>query len=168
MKYLTGFGIFFLAVAVCLTLLQHFTQVTTPQPIQFTEQVLIDGHLFTVEMATNNESREIGLMFRKNLAANKGMLFIFDKPAHQAFWMKNTLIPLDILFFNNQGTLLGVAANTPICTKDPCGSVDGGAAVSQWVLELKAGTAARLGFQVGKTHLVRESQPTSTPTQNSK
>ena len=73
---------------------------------------------FTVEMATNWTQQERGLMFRKELAPNAGMLFDFGNESMQAFWMKNTLIPLDMLFIKANGTVARIASNAKPLSED--------------------------------------------------
>ncbi|HEY5412329.1 MAG TPA: DUF192 domain-containing protein, partial [Caulobacteraceae bacterium] len=74
-----------------------------------------DGHVhrFRVEIADNAASRARGLMFRRSLAPDAGMLFDFKTPQHVSFWMKNTLIPLDILFLDKDGYIINLAVNAP-------------------------------------------------------
>ena len=73
----------------------------------------------TVEVADDPEERQEGLMYREALEPDSGMLFIFDEPGTLSFWMKNTLIPLDILYFGPQGRYLGGQTMLP-CEEDPC------------------------------------------------
>jgi uncharacterized membrane protein (UPF0127 family) len=73
----------------------------------------------TVEVADSERARERGLMGRKHLPANRGMLFVFPEPVRDGFWMKNTLIPLSIAFFNGRGRVLRIMVMTP-CRADPC------------------------------------------------
>jgi uncharacterized membrane protein (UPF0127 family) len=73
----------------------------------------------TVEIADDPQERQMGLMNREALNPDSGMLFIFDAPAVLTFWMKDTLIPLDIIFFGSQGELLGGETMLP-CEEDPC------------------------------------------------
>lgn len=110
--------------------------------------VELDGHRFSVELATDNASRQHGLMMRTTLAADHGMLFAFPAIGPQAFWMKNTLIPLDILYFDEQKRLVSVQQDVPPCKADPC-PVYPSAAPAIYVLELPAGTSQRMGFKAG-------------------
>jgi uncharacterized membrane protein (UPF0127 family) len=78
-----------------------------------TSQVRIAGHPLKVEVAASDEQRMQGLMFRKKMGANDGMLFIFDEPAYHAMWMKNTLIPLSVAFVDAQGAILNILDMEP-------------------------------------------------------
>ncbi|MGH8402949.1 MAG: DUF192 domain-containing protein [Gammaproteobacteria bacterium] len=109
-----------------------------------TRHVELDGHRFTVEIADSDSARERGLMFRTHMAADHGMLFVFSDVEPRIFWMKNTLIPLDILFFNAQHRLINVSADTPPCKADPCPTYPS-TAPAKYVLELNAGMAAKIG-----------------------
>jgi uncharacterized protein len=113
-----------------------------------TPAVELHGQRFSVEFATDDASRERGLMMRTTLAPDHGMLFAFSYQAPQAFWMKNTLIPLDILYFDTDRRLVSTQLNVPPCKADPC-PVYPSNAPARYVLELSAGTANRIGVQVG-------------------
>ncbi len=102
-------------------------------------------HNFTVELAVTPEQRARGLMFRQNLAADAGMLFDFGAPGKVAMWMKNTLISLDMIFIRSDGIIANISSDTVPMSLSPVpsnGPVRG-------VLELRAGTAARLGIRPG-------------------
>jgi uncharacterized membrane protein (UPF0127 family) len=109
--------------------------------------VTADGksHHFTVEIADTPDERETGLMNREQLAADAGMLFDFKAPEDVAFWMKNTLIPLDMLFIDQSGHIVNIAERTVPNSLVPIGSVKPVRAV----LEVNGGTAARLGIKPG-------------------
>jgi uncharacterized membrane protein (UPF0127 family) len=78
-----------------------------------TARVKVAGHELKVEVAATDEQRTQGLMFRKNLGPNEGMLFIFDEPAYHAMWMKNTLIPLSVAFVDASGEILNILDMEP-------------------------------------------------------
>jgi uncharacterized membrane protein (UPF0127 family) len=112
--------------------------------------VELKGHSFDIEIAADDASRERGLMFRDTMPADHGMLFLFERPAVQTFWMKNTHIPLDILYFDQNYKLVSMSARTPPCYSpgDNC-PIYPSAAPAQYVLELNAGTAEKLGVKPG-------------------
>jgi uncharacterized membrane protein (UPF0127 family) len=78
-----------------------------------TEIVKVGSHRLKVEVAQTDAEREQGLMFRKQLGRDDGMLFVFDEPAYHAMWMKNTLIPLSVAFIDAQGTILNILDMEP-------------------------------------------------------
>ena len=100
---------------------------------------------FTVEVADTEATRDRGLMFRKSLAAERGMLFDFHTPQPVAFWMKNTLIPLDMLFIDADGRVISIARNAVPLSEAQIPS--GGDVVE--VLELRGGRAAEIGAETG-------------------
>lgn len=104
-------------------------------------------HVFQVEIADTDEERALGLMFRETMAADHGMLFIFPEAGERYFWMKNTPLPLDIIFASENGEVVHVAANTTPFSERIIPS--NGAA--KYVLELNAGTAKRIGLKPGST-----------------
>jgi uncharacterized membrane protein (UPF0127 family) len=103
------------------------------------------AYKFEVEIVTTPETRAQGLMFREKLAANAGMLFIYPGEQPVSFWMKNTLIPLDMLFLKANGSIAHIAHNAVPHDETP---IDSGAAVLA-VLEVKGGTADALGIKEG-------------------
>lgn len=101
----------------------------------------------TVEVVQTDAARQRGLMYRKHLAPDAGMLFIFEREEPHTFWMRNTLIPLDMIFIKSDWTVLGIVENaTPL--SDELRSVPG---ASQYVLEVNAGFSRRHGLQAGTT-----------------
>jgi uncharacterized membrane protein (UPF0127 family) len=98
-----------------------------------------------VEIADNTEARELGLMYRQRLAQNSGMLFVFKQPQHLTFWMKNTEIPLDMIFVRADGTVAGIVENTEPFSERQVG-VTGN---SQYVLEVNGGFARRHRIKAG-------------------
>ena len=111
--------------------------------------VEVGGERYTVEVADDDTERARGLMFRDRLEAGHGMLFIHDHEGPQAYWMKNTRIPLDILYFDDERTLVSQRRDVPPCTLgNGCPSYPSNAP-ARYVLELNAGEAARLRLQDG-------------------
>lgn len=104
-------------------------------------------HRFTVEVARSEGEQAQGLMNRASLAADRGMLFPFPQPKFASFWMRNTLIPLDMIFIRADGTIDRIAENAVPNDETPIAS---GGEVSA-VLELAGGTAARLGIDESAT-----------------
>ncbi len=102
---------------------------------------------FVVEVADDSQERQQGLMFRTELGPNRGMLFIFDQEEPQTFWMKNTLIPLDMVFISSAGTVVSVQRAIP-CEADPCQLYPSGAPAI-YVLEIAGGLADQLGIVQG-------------------
>jgi uncharacterized membrane protein (UPF0127 family) len=100
---------------------------------------------FQVEVARNDADRAQGLMFRRSMPADQGMLFDFGRVEPVSMWMQNTYLSLDMLFIRPDGTIARIAANTePLSTR----TIPSGEPVLA-VLELNAGTAARLGIKAG-------------------
>lgn len=102
-------------------------------------------HRFRVEVARTPEQQEKGLMFRRHVPADGGMIFPTDPPREAVFWMKNTLVPLDMVFIRADGTIARIAAMTAPLSLD---NVDAGEPVAA-VLELAGGRAAALGIVAG-------------------
>lgn len=104
-------------------------------------------HSFNVDIADEPSEVQLGLMNRAEMAADAGMIFDFGAPREASMWMKNTLIPLDMLFFTSDGTIVAIARNT---TPGSLRTVNPGMPV-KGVLELNANRAAQLGIQPGDT-----------------
>lgn len=100
---------------------------------------------FTVEVATTSEEQATGLMYRREMAADAGMLFVYPAGSRVTMWMKNTLIPLDMVFISPAGRVTHVVERTVPMSNELIGSNGPVRAV----LELNAGTASRLGIKVG-------------------
>lgn len=106
-----------------------------------------ETHAFTVELANDPEEISYGLMNRESLGADAGMLFDFGNPREPAMWMKNTLIPLDMLFMTSDGNVVMIARNT---VPGSLRTISPGMPVKA-VLELNGGRAAELGIEPGDT-----------------
>ena len=102
---------------------------------------------FSVEIAETEKQRQRGLMFRKSLPAKAGMIFLFPSKTRGGFWMKNTLIPLSIAFYDGRGRILRILDMKP-CRADPCPVYDPRVAY-RGALEVNAGAFRRFGVRVG-------------------
>lgn len=114
-----------------------------------TPWVELAGERFQVEIADDDAERARGLMFRDEMPAGHGMLFIHDRQEPQAYWMKNTRIPLDILYFDQERRLVSQQRDVPPCSAgDRCPPYPS-RGPARYVLELNAGQAARLKLEDG-------------------
>jgi uncharacterized membrane protein (UPF0127 family) len=102
-------------------------------------------HKFTVELALSGPQMEQGLMFRRSLAPDAGMLFDFQTPTNVTMWMKNTLIPLDMLFLDGGGQVIDIHERAVPQSLDMISA----RGPSRYVVELNGGTAERLGIRPG-------------------
>jgi uncharacterized membrane protein (UPF0127 family) len=102
---------------------------------------------FLVEVADTPAKREMGLQYRRELADDRGMIFIFPVESQQSFWMKNTPIALDMIFINRDRRIVGIVEQTTPFSLDPRFV----SAQSQFVLEIRGGLAKRFGIQSGDT-----------------
>jgi uncharacterized membrane protein (UPF0127 family) len=124
--------------------------ITKAQPDLPKQKLVIitrDGvhHDFNVEMAITPDQQTVGLMFRKNVPPDGGMLFDWGSPRASQMWMRNTLVPLDMVFINADGTIRSIAENT---VPESLAVIDSRGPVRA-TLELAAGTTARLNIRVG-------------------
>ncbi|RYD14786.1 MAG: DUF192 domain-containing protein [Lysobacteraceae bacterium] len=110
--------------------------------------VELAGQRYSIEIAEDDAARAQGLMNRTEMPVDHGMLFVFPDDAPRAFWMKNTKIPLDMLFFDAERRLVSVQRDVPPCIADPCRGYSSGAP-ARYVLELNAGQASKLGVHPG-------------------
>ena len=114
-----------------------------------TETITLAGEQFTVELALNTHARARGLMFREELPAHTGMLFVFARPAPRSFYMKNCLIDLDIIFAAADGAIARIHTMKAPVSGEPLQYYHSGVAV-KYAIELPAGACARLGLQPGQ------------------
>ena len=132
------------AIAVLVTLcVNPAAQAASIQPLEIATKSGV--RVFSVEMATTEEEKQTGLMYRKELADGKGMLFDFSPEQQISMWMKNTYISLDMIFIRADGRILRIAENTePHSTK-----IISSGGLARGVLEVVAGTAQKYGIQPG-------------------
>jgi len=101
-------------------------------------------HNINAELASTPQQREIGLMFRNAMPANDGMLFVFEQPGQQCFWMRNTLIPLSVAFIGDDGTVVNIDDMKPQTLDSHCS-----AKPVRFVLEMNEGWFAKRGIKAG-------------------
>ena len=111
----------------------------------FSEQQLT----INVEVATTSMQRTIGLMFREGLAENRGMLFDYKEQAVLRVWMRNTLIPLDVVFVSSEGWVVSILKGLQPCIKEPCEIYDS-TEKARYMLEINAGTADKNKIAIGE------------------
>ncbi|NVJ96813.1 MAG: DUF192 domain-containing protein [Alphaproteobacteria bacterium] len=143
-----AFAGFFLSLFLCV-----FAAMRAVADVGSLTVETADGteHHFGVELALTPEARAQGLMFRRELGPNKGMLFVFPDADRRSFWMKNTYIPLDIIFIRRNGTIANIVESAEPETLTSRSSTGRASAV----LEIPGGRAAELGIKAGD--LVRHS-----------
>jgi uncharacterized protein len=117
------------------------------QNLPISAYATIAGRKFELEVAKTPQQQQIGLMYRTSLADNRGMLFVFASPQPTRFWMKNTLIPLDMIFLR-EGQVIAIETAVPPCKTTTCPTYGTDTAIDR-VIELKSGTTAQIGLKVG-------------------
>ena len=137
--------------SLVLMLVLACTQRSTPAPATTATPaadaaapriILPDHSAIFVEVASDDATREQGLMYRDHMAEDRGMIFLFPQAGEYAFWMKNTLIPLDMIWMDADHRIVHIAHDVPPCKADPCPNYPPNAKASS-VLELAAGVAAK-------------------------
>ena len=130
------------AVAALIGVLPSLTFAAPELPVI---ELTAGMHRIEAEVVNTQETRMRGLMFRREMEDDHGMIFVFRDPAHQTFWMHNTLIPLDMIFIKPDRTILGIVRNATPETDDPR-DVPGD---SLYVLEVNGGWCQRNGVNAG-------------------
>ena len=136
-----------LSTALLITALSAATPAAAQQIPQTGLPVVELGagmHLIHAEVARTDEQRAIGLMARKEMAPNAGMIFVFEQPAQQCFWMRNTLIPLSAAFVADDGTIVNIVEMQPLSDASHCS-----AKPVRYVLEMNKGWFDKRGLKAG-------------------
>ena len=120
----------------------------TPEPVKGPRAVFPSQTVYRLEVAVTPQEQTQGLMFRESLPPRTGMLFSYSDNAPHRFWMKNTMIPLDIIWLDREGKVIFLSENTPPCVADPCPSY-GPDAPSVRVIEIAGGMAKKEKVKVG-------------------
>jgi uncharacterized membrane protein (UPF0127 family) len=130
-------------LALAFTTLPAVAQQGQPQRLE-TITLNAGMHNIRAEVALTPEQRATGLMYRREMAAHEGMLFVFEQAAPQCFWMKNTLLPLSIAFLADDGTVVNIADMKPQTLDSHCS-----AKPVRYALEMNQGWFAKRGIQTG-------------------
>lgn len=153
-----GFAVFFVGLIFLMASEVAWTTLNEPQTGLPTQTVVIETeagvrHTFEAEFATTAQTRTLGLMHRKHMNINQGMLFDFHVAKGLTFWMKNTYISLDILFINAKGRIIHIARQTTPLSLAPISSKG----EARWVFEINGGLSELLGITSGsQLHLKRK------------
>ncbi len=155
MKMLIKVLILATAIAGLILLFFYFSDILRAPDLNFetNPQVCYESHCFDVELAETAEDRSEGLMNRASLDKNRGMLFIFEKEEVYPFWMKNTLIPLDIVWLDNDGRVVYISKDNQPCDQYNCFMINPGVK-ARYVLEINAGLCDEMGLKIGEKLLV--------------
>ena len=135
------------------------------QVLPITAQLTVGTATIGLEVATTPQEQALGLMYRQELPDDRGMLFPITPPRPVSFWMRNVVIPLDMVFVY-QGRIVAIEANVPPCTTPTCPTYGPGAQPVSQVIELAGGRAATLGLAVGDRVQVNP-LPSATPSPES-
>ena len=111
-------------------------------------EVCFKDHCFYADLALTSEEKSRGLMYRENLPKDRGMLFIYEKEGEYSFWMKNVLIPLDIIWINRDKKITHIAENCRPCPELPCPSIKPDSP-AKYVFEINGGLASEIGLSIG-------------------
>lgn len=139
----------FLLFVILLLIILVFLFVSKMVPDSSQEnKVCFKNHCFYVELAKTRAEKARGLMFRENLDLDKGMLFIFEEEGKYPFWMKNTLLPLDIIWLNKEKEVVFLRKNVLPCSEEDCQTIRPDKK-AKYVLEVNGGLADKIGLRVG-------------------
>jgi uncharacterized membrane protein (UPF0127 family) len=133
-------------VGCALFFFLHFLE-NSPQALPISALSTIANQQINLEVARTPHQKEKGLMYRTSLAADRGMVFVYEPPQPVSFWMRNMKIPLDMVFLRN-GQVKLLKVNVPPCSTNSCPIYETDIAIDQ-VVELRAGRAAQLGLKIG-------------------
>ncbi len=136
---------FFTHLALLMWTLASSAQAQEAPQLNLPRLQLTAGmHLIDTQLALSPEHRTIGLMFRKEMPQNEGMLFVFEQPSVQCFWMKNTLLPLTAAFVADDGAIVNLEDMKPQTTNSHCSTKP-----VRYVLEMNLGWFAKRGIKAG-------------------
>ncbi len=140
-------SLFFVGFLFCFIFVLGCEKTNNADEIEEKVIITINNNKIIAEVADEPLEREIGLMNRTSLGKNKGMLFVFEQENPVAFWMKDTLIPLDIIFANKDMEIVEISENLQPCKEAPCPTFK--AYPVKYALEVNAGYAKEKGIKTG-------------------
>lgn len=138
---------FILIIIILILAAATFALITNEKEKQ--NQICFNNNCFFVELARTLEEQSQGLMFRESVEEGRGMLFIFEEERDYPFWMKNTLIPLDIIWLNKEKEIVFIKENARPCQQDPCPEIFPGQKAI-YVLEIKGGVSKDINLKIGQ------------------
>lgn len=136
---------FFLIILVTKVFGKEAHKGITNGKVMFLDQILV----FNVEVVTTKTQRNIGLMKRPSLSQNNGMIFVFDQEELQRVWMKNMIIPLDVIFLSTKGKIVTILKGLQPCIKDPCHIFES-KEKAKYMLEVNADIVQKTGIKIGQ------------------
>jgi len=145
--FLLVFGIVFLYKNKEIKTLLLGKNFVSSQSSEIKKVCFVD-YCFLVELADEPQEQVQGLMFRESMDQDRGMLFIFQQKSIYSFWMKNTLIPLDIIWIDENKEVVFIENNVQPCKEDPCFSINPGRE-AKYALEINGGIAEKIGLALG-------------------
>jgi uncharacterized protein len=158
MKKFKIFFIIFISLLIILSVFFGVFLLGKPKAAAPTVDIYFSGQpnfIIHAELAQTPSEWSRGLMFRNSMPNDAGMLFVFPLEATQSFWMKNTKIPLDIIFISSAGVIVDIKNDFLPCTADPC-PVYNSAAPAQDVLEINYGLAQKTGLKTGDKIIINK------------
>ncbi len=138
------FLFFLLSIVILLFILLGFKKDSFKKG-----EVCFEKDCFYVELARSSKEKAVGLMFRKELKSDQGMLFVFEKEDSYSFWMKNMKFPLDMIWINKDREVVFIEENVQPCLENRCGKIKPDKKAS-YVLELIAGKVNEIGIEKGE------------------
>lgn len=146
------------SMVLAFSLLAYAATAQAQWALKRGEATFADKTRVVIEIADTDDTRQRGLMFRKTLAPTEGMIFVFPMPGDYPFWMKNTLIPLDMLWLDAQARIVAIAHSVPPCKADPCPTFPppNPTGPATYVVELVSGFAKAHNLKVGETVALKD------------
>ena len=135
---------------IIIAIILYLNPFQTPSySLSLTKIATLNNQEFILEIAQTPQEKQQGLMYRSSLPKNQGMIFVYDIESPRTFWMKNTLIPLDLIFLDSDNIIIDIKHNFQPCISDPCESYTSKQPAKD-IIEINAGLAEELGLEVGE------------------